>query len=91
MFTGQASGFCILKPFVFYVLTTAYHVYIICDKAMKVRMLHCEFKWEIPIYKPVMIRDTVEYPWRQKGDRCGLWQSGAGAPKAQRLFSAGMF
>jgi len=27
---------------------------------MKVRMLHCEFKWEIPIYKPVRkVTDVV--------------------------------
>jgi hypothetical protein len=26
-----------------------YHVYIVSDKAMKVRMLHCELKWEIPV------------------------------------------
>jgi hypothetical protein len=29
-------------------MTKRYHVYIIGDKAMKVRMLHCELKWEIP-------------------------------------------
>jgi hypothetical protein len=30
-------------------LTTSCHGHIIGDKAMKVRMLHCELKWEIPI------------------------------------------
>ena len=30
-------------------LTTRYHGHIISNKAMKVRMLHCELKWEIPI------------------------------------------
>ncbi len=25
-----------------------YHGYIVSDKAMKARILHCELKWEIP-------------------------------------------
>ena len=29
-----------------------YHGYIVSDKAMKVRMLHCELKWEIPVVYP---------------------------------------
>ena len=28
-------------------LTTRYHGYTIYDKAMKVRMLYCELKWEV--------------------------------------------
>jgi len=38
------------------------HGYIICDRAMKVRMLHCELKWEIPnSITTIRKEDTVEF------------------------------
>jgi len=37
-------------------LTAKCHGYIISDKAMRVRMLHCELKWEIPAMLVIDVR-----------------------------------